>query len=404
MLLKETIKKVVIEQSNYLISEKLIDRELLNSISKSSTKAKIISGIRRCGKSSLLNLILKKNDKFNYFNFEDIRIIDFKIEDFEKLIEVFNEINPECDNFYFDEIQNIAKWEIFIRNLVDKKKNIYITGSNASLLSFELGTKLTGRQIRYELFPFSYKEMLFYTNQNPSLKTFEQYFFDGGFPEFIYEKDILYLQELVKDILYRDIIVRHSIKNDIVIKNIFSFLISNIGKEFSYQKIKNIFGVGSVNTIISYINYLEDSYLLFTVSMFNYSIKKQIINSKKIYAIDSGLIKANSISFSSDLGRILENIVFIEFKRQNYEVFYYKNNVECDFVIRKNNKIELFQVCYDLNTDNIEREKNGLANAMIFFNIDYGVILTYQQEDNFKINNLTIDVIPVWKWLINNKL
>ena len=404
MILKSILSKVVENQRLLLDSKPIIKRNLLSKISQSSSKAKIISGIRRCGKSTLLNIIMKEKPCFHYLNFEDLRIVGFKIDDFERLTEVFDENESDCENYFFDEIQIIEGWEIFIRSFIDRGKNIYITGSNASLLGFELGTKLTGRHIRYELYPFSYSEMLVYTKEIPGINSFERYFKDGGFPEFIKENDIRNHQELLNDILYRDIIVRHSIRSEKVLKNITLFLISNVGKEFSYQNIRKTFNVGSVNTVISFIEYLEDSYLLFSIPKFNFSYKKQITGRKKTYAIDTGFIRSNTVSFSSDLGRILENIVFLELKRNNYTIYYYQNKGECDFVAKNENGFKLFQVCYDLNNDNLEREMNGLKKAMNELKLDYGVILTYNQDDNFKFDNKKIQVISTWKWLKNNEL
>jgi len=402
MILKNRLLEVIVSQKTNLNTTKpLTNRNLFSKINIDSNLAIVISGIRRSGKSTLLWMLMQKIGNFNYFNFEDSRITDFEIADFEKLYELQNELNPNCDYFFFDEIQNIDKWEIFIRTLLDRNKKVYITGSNASLLSYELGTKLTGRNLRYELFPFSYTESLKFKNIEANEFTFQNYINDGGFPEYLIENNIKILQELFNDILYRDIFVRHSIRNTKILKDLTLYLISNVGKEISYNNLKNIFGLGSVNTVISFLEYLENSYLIFLISKFDYSFKKQVVSPKKVYAIDSGLIKSNTVSFSSDLGRILENIIFIELKQRGLEIYFYKEKNECDFIIKEGDKItQLFQVCYNLTEENKSREINGLLEAMKKFNIDEAKILTFNQDDNFIIEDKKIIVESTWKWLI----
>jgi uncharacterized protein len=404
MILENILREIIQSQKSALsLKKKYIQRERATDIDIKSTHAVIISGIRRCGKSTLLLHLIKQVKQSNYFNFEDSRASGFEINDFEKLESIFAEKDKKTDYYFFDEIQNVERWEIFVRNLLDKNKKVFITGSNASLLSRELGTKLTGRHINYELFPFSYKEMLELTKLKPGIDSFQQYLEKGGFPEYLNNPDIKILQELFNDIIARDIVVRHGIRNAREIRDIGLYLLSNSGKEFSYNSLKNIFNMGSVNTIISYLSFLEDSYLLFSVPKFDYSLKKQLVNPKKIYAVDSGLINANSASFSSDLGRILENIVFVALRRRELPIYYFKNNRECDFVVKTRNQItEAYQVCFELNHDNQERELEGLKEALNEFKLKEGVLLTYAQEDTFKLKEITITVLPVWKWLQNH--
>jgi len=402
MISNETLTLTVEnQQEQFERLPELVRRELLSEIPLSVSHAIIISGIRRCGKSTLLQQFSKKIKKFHYFNFEDSRIIGFEVSDFNKLDKIFSARDSEIDYYFFDEIQNIDKWEIYIRSLLDRQKKVYITGSFASLLSRELGTKLTGRNLRYELYPFSFAEFLSFKQIRADLSAFEQYFNLGGIPEFLVFPEIKVLQGLVNDILFRDIIVRHQIRNYEGLQTLTNYLLSNIGKEFSYTKLKSTFGISSVSTIISFIAYLEDCYLLFTVSKFDYSLKKQAVNPKKVYAIDSGLIKANTLSFADDLGRILENIVFVHLKRSNYKVYYFKMTKECDFVVADRDKIiTAIQVCYHLDEENLQRELDGLKEAMIFFNLQNGTILTYNNKDEFVVENKRILVKPVWEWLL----
>jgi uncharacterized protein len=405
MILKDELKKIVESQKgNLSLDKQYIQREKTSEIDMISSHAIIISGIRRCGKSTILLYLMNQVKQCHYFNFEDLKAASFEISDFEKLESIFAEEKKTSDYFFFDEIQNIEQWEKFARDLLDKKKKVFITGSNASLLSKELGTRLTGRHIRYEIFPFSYNEMLQFSKLKPGVGSFAKYLENGGFPEYLADNNIKILQELFNDIIARDIVMRHGIRNIREIRDIGLYLLSNVGKEFSFNGLKKIFNLGSVNTVISYLSFLEDSYLLFTVPKFDFSLKKQIINPKKIYAIDSGLINANSASFSSDFGRILENIVFIALRRKEQQVFYYKNKRECDFVVKVKNQIsEAYQVCYELNSGNQEREIEGLKEALTEFKLTEGKLLTYNQEDVIKTNDFTINILPVWKWLLNQK-
>ncbi|MEW6509179.1 MAG: ATP-binding protein [Bacteroidota bacterium] len=401
MILKETLQEIVNSQISDLVdSNKFAPRKLLNQMQLRTNHALIISGIRRCGKSTLLQQIMNNMKDYHYFNFEDIRATNFEVNDFNKLNEVFVEKNKKCSNYFFDEIQNVEHWERFIRSLLDQKKQIYITGSNASLLSKELGTKLTGRHVRYELFPFSYKEMLLFTNNKVGVESFKEYFANGGFPEYLKQKNTRILQELFNDIITRDIIVRHGIRNYRAVRELALYLLSNVGKEYSYTNLKKDFQLGSVNTVISFVSYFEDSYLLFSIPKFEYSYRKQLVNPKKIYAIDNGIINCNTVSFSKDDGRLLENVVFVELRRQGKNIFYFRGKNECDFVIEEKRKItEAYQVCYQLTEDNKTREINGLMEVLNESGLDKGCILTFNQEDQFKIEGRRIKVIPVWKWM-----
>ncbi len=397
MLLKETIRAIVQLQRGELERRDLgITREALSEIDSKSSHAIILSGIRRCGKSTLLRQLMEKQDKqWYYLNFEDPRLVNFSLADFEKLEQVFEEEWGKSNDFFFDEIQNIPHWERYIRQLLDAGKKVAITGSNASLLSRELGTKLTGRHLTYEIFPFSYTEMLQFTKKKEKIASFQEYFERGGFPEFLRYHNVTMLQELLEDILTRDIIVRHGLKESKTIKELAIYLLTNSGKEFSYNQLAKVFLAGSTNTIVSYISHLEDSYLLFTITKFDYSYKKQLINPKKAYAVDVGLARANSLSFSSDAGRILENIVYLHLRRKYKTIHYYRKSKECDFIIVERGKpTHAIQVCYELTEENKERELAGLREAMSDLKIN-GTIITYNQEDKLG----EIKVIPAWKWM-----
>lgn len=401
MIRKEKLRKIINSQRKWI--KKIpsgTKREILEDIELTGSRALVISGIRRCGKSTLLKQILEKQKEFYYLNLEDPKLEDFEAKDFTKAKDIFENLYGKRGIYFFDEIQNVDEWENFVRFLVDRNKKVVITGSNASLLSRELGSKLTGRHKRIELFPFSYREFLKFHSLKPSKKTYERFLFRGGFPEYLKNDDETYLNELLKDVIMRDIAVRFGIKNTTILEKIAIYLMSHTGKEFSYNSLKNMFKVKSVQSVIDYVSHFRDSYLLFTIPLFSYSYKKQQVNPKKVFSIDNGVSNANSITFSEDKGRMLENSVFLELRKQYKNIFYFQDKNECDFVVKEKNKVsKAFQVCYKLTDNNQDREINGLLEAMEKFELERGHLLTFNEEDDFEKDGKKIIVKPVWKWL-----
>ncbi len=403
MLLKETIRTAVVSQRQELENFDFgIDREFLGRTKTLPKYAFIISGIRRCGKSTFMQQLRKGDHAFYYTNFEDPRLAGFALEDFETLEEVYLDEFGKNSNYYLDEIQAVDRWELFVRKIVDAGKKVVITGSNASLLSRELGTKLTGRHITNEIYPFSYSEFLQARKEKAGSKSFANYLEYGGFPEYLKNNRKETLRQLLNDIIERDIIVRHDVREKSALKILAVYLLSNSSKQISYNKITRTFGLGSVNTSRAFIAYLEDAYLFFTVKMFDYSLKKQVVNPKKVYAVDTGLINAVSINFTPDNGKMLENCVFMGLKRRGNEVYYFKGEKECDFLIKEGGEItEGIQACYELTEKNREREVGGLLEAMNKFKIKKGTVITMNQEDKIVAEGKSIMVIPAWKWILS---
>lgn len=410
-----TLKEIIIQQREMDVVNNLIARDKFNSI-KQMPSVVILSGIRRCGKSTLLKQIRAiNNEKDYYLNFDDERLLHFTKDDFQQLHETFIELYGVQKTFYFDEIQNIKYWEFFIRRLHNEGNKVYITGSNANLLSKELGTHLTGRHIQVELYPFSFKEFLdfnkvkfeqkdFYTTEGKATlkKQFENYFNDGGFPEYLQTKKIEYLKSLYDSILYRDILVRNKIQNEIEIRELGHFVAGNISKPISFNGLKSTINVKHVNTVKNYLKYFEDTYLIFLLARFDYSIKKQIVNPKKLYFIDNALAKNISFRFSEDRGRFLENVVFIVLKRRGHELFYHKIKKECDFLIREKSKItQAIQVTASLENEKTkDREVAGLNEALDTHNLKEGLILTENENFDIDIEDKIIHVRPIYKWLL----
>ena len=402
MISKEILRNVIASQREFLDnSEQGTLREKNKEIEIVDSFALIITGVRRCGKSTLLNQLLKRQKRGYYLNLEDPRLGGFDFSDFNKVEVVMKELYGEGGVYFFDEIQSVLEWERFIRYLVDKKEKIVLTGSNASILSRELGTKLTGRHLSVELFPFSFKEFLSLKKKSPSLNSFEEYLTKGGFPEYIKNENPEVLHELLSDIVMKDIAARFGIKNTTILNKIVIYLISHVGKEFSHNSIKKMFEIKSVKSVIDYITFFENAYLVFILPRFSYSYKQQQVNPKKVYSIDNGFSSNNSTSFSKDYGKMLENLVFLSLRKKYKDIFYFREKNECDFVIKEKDKItQAIQVSFDLNEDNKNREMSGLLEALEKFNLKEGTILTYTQDDEFKIKDKKIKVLPVWKWLL----
>lgn len=412
---KQELKEIVIDQSKRRIGEDLIDRDIYDK-AEETIKNKfiiIISGIRRSGKSTLLNQLREKYLGY-YLNFDDDRLVHFKIEDFQILYEIFLELFGERDYFYFDEIQNIEGWERFVRRLHDENLKIFVTGSNASMLSRELGTHLTGRHLEIPIYPFSFLEYLKFKNieleknwqynthkRVEIKKAFNEYLYLGGFPEYLHSKNKEYLKTLYENILYRDILVHYNLSNEKALKELVYYSASNVSKEISFNRMKKMIGLGSSTTVKEYFAYLENSYLVFLLPKFEYSLKKQIFANKKIYFIDNALALNLGFRISDDKGRLLENLVFTELKRRKNEVYYFSEKGECDFVIKEGNKIiKAIQVCHDFNKDNEKREINGLLESLKKFKLKKGIILTNDQEEEIKIENRLVKIVPVWKFLL----
>jgi len=374
----------------------------------------VVSGIRRSGKSTLLVQFSRKFENFYYVNFDDDRLADFTVKDFQQLMIILQK-KYQSQVIFLDEIQNITGWERFVRRIHDEGYKIFITGSNAKLLSSELATHLTGRYVKIELFPFSFKEFLHlkgiaYEKKSSAIKArvlkyFEIYLKYGGFPEFLKYDDEEFLKRIYDDILYKDLLIRFKVKEIKAFKQLASFLFTNFTKEISYNSLKNTLGFKSGTSVKNYVEFMRESFLVFELYKYDYSLKKQFVSDKKIYVIDNGLRNAVSFYFSEDLGKMLENLVFMELKRRGKEIYYFKDKKECDFLIKEKSKIEgVLQVSKDMQTGaNEGREFDGLVEAMKKFDLKKGTVLTEYDEDSIKKDGFKINIVPIWKWLLDSK-
>ncbi len=401
MILQENFSEIINSQLAYVKSADAgMTREGLSGIRLLKNFAIIISGIRRSGKSTLmLQLLSAQKKKFIFLNFEDTRFAFFEVPDYDRLFKAIQQ--TKITVLYFDEIQVLPKWELFVRQLLDNNYQVVITGSNATMLSLELGTKLTGRHISHELFPFSYTEFLQFTKKKSGEAAVEHYLQTGGFPEYLKTKETLLLNQLLEDILYRDIIVRFNVRDVQAIRKLAVYLLSNIAKPVSANNLKQLFQVKSTATLINYFSYLENSYIVQFLPKFSYSVKQQIRNEKKVYAIDLGMVNQNSLSLSEDKGRKLENMVYLHLRRKFKEIFYYQESRECDFVVTENTKAKaVIQVCYDLTNENKDREIQGLLEAIHFTGLQFGTIVTMNTSDAFVIEGKKISVVKAKDFLM----
>lgn len=431
---KESLKELIVEHKERFLSKKgLIKREAQGTVENYLKHREIvlITGVRRGGKSSLMRLIC--DDLLNkysvsqanilYLNFEDERLIDFSIKDFDVLYEMFMDLEEQIGRKYFflDEIQNVKNWEKWANRLYEfEDVKLFVTGSNISLLGSEVSAAITGRNRQIVNWPFSFREFLsfkgcsiedkgFYLKDKRVIlkRLFREYLRVGGFPEVIKNDDITLLEQYFKDIIYRDVIARYSIRNIREIKELTLFLASNIGTVQSYKNLRDLIGVKSINTVKNYIEELSSVFLFFFIDMFSYSVKKQIYNPSKMYCIDNALSRSISFKFSENLGHIYENLAFLELKRRNENIFYWKSakGKEVDFVTQRGRTIDsAVQVAVSLSDKKtMDREITALLAANNEIKPRRLLILTEDEEGDEIINNVKIRIKPLWKWLLERK-
>lgn len=407
-------------------------RDIINKIISciKGPEAIAFKGVRRSGKSTIMQQIIKellskgaKSTDIMYVNFEEPFFIENKRKNIlEKIYNIYREqINPDRFPYIFlDEIQEIPHWENWVRAKIDlKEAKIFITGSSSKLLSSEISTLLTGRNISFTVYPLNFKEFLEFkglkasknktwilNNKTLIKNLFKEYMKFGGFPEVVLRKNSsvkeILLKQYFEDILYKDIVARHQIRDIETLKNIAYFYLTNMANLVSYNKIKNMLDI-PMDVVRSYSSYLYESFLVKDILKHSFKVKEQLRNPKKIYTIDTGLRNSVSYRFSEDLGRIAENIIFTSLAGEGREIYYYKNSGEIDFVVREGAQInELIQVSMISAEDEKarEREIQSLEDGMKNLNVNKGVLITNDWEENLKIQAGRISAVPIWKWLL----
>lgn len=380
-------------------------RDVLPQLPSVRNFATVVTGVRRSGKSTLLDQWTSENGgNVVSVHFDDLRLASFSSNDFLLLYEIVKE--RKVDTLVLDEVQDIVGWEKFVVGCLDRKLRVMVTGSNAKLLSREFGTKLTGRHLNIELFPFSYPEFLRFTKKRASKSSIDEYLSIGGFPAYVESRQRMVLSELFNDILYRDIVVRYSLKDAAPIKGLATFLLGHVGCRISPSRIKDSVHVASASTILEYFNYLEETYLVQRIPRFAASQKASMSAPKKVYACDTGLVSAIESIDEANLGHKLENLVYLKLRNPDDSIFYFVNDAdgtECDFVIeRRDGTFGAVQVCWELSRDNEEREINGALRAMERFGLKEAVLVTRDQSDLISEGGRIVRVVPAWKWLCGN--
>ncbi len=375
-----------------------VPRELAAGIPSRSAHAIVLTGVRRCGKSILQAQLMKRQKSPFFCNLEDARLYGLSSADFPAFLSVIEELAPRGAAIYLDEVQEVPEWQRLVRSLLDRGRTVCVTGSKASLLGREVGSRLTGRHLSFEVFPFSFGEYVAYTRQRPGPAALGRYLDDGGFPGYLRDRDPRILEELLRDVVERDIAVRRRLREVRHVMNLVLFLFANTGQAFSLQSLTKSLAIPAVAQTSRSVEYLLDSYLLFALPRFSTSFKKRVIAPNKYYAIDNGLRRVVSPQPNPDVGRRLENAVFLALRQEGGPISYAgeKDSWECDFVTDR----EAIQVCAELTPYNREREVKGLLEACRLSGRRRALLLTLNQRDGFVEQGLKIEVKPAWEWLI----
>lgn len=421
-MLKDTVSKQK-QDKERLLSLPYIERTREKDAKKwlSSDLIKVILGPRRAGKS-VFALMLLKERSFAYFNFDDESLPGKEKIDLDELMMELKLAYGETKYILFDEIQNLPNWELFANRLHRAGYNLVLTGSNASLLSKELATHLTGRHIPIEILPFNFAEILKAKQYEVTADTISlpdekakllailnQYMTNGGYPEVV-TKGVDprgYLDVLFDAVLFKDVVKRHKVRFSEQIDNLGSYLINNVSSQYSAKKLANVLGFKSQVTLENYLGYLTEAYLIFSLKRHSTKVGMRLRSSKKTYVVDNGFVTAKAVQHSPNTGKLMENIVFIELVKRgnqpNRELFYYKtrNDREIDFVLKKGYEVvELIQVAYESTNQNVEeREVKALVEAGKELNVAKLSVLTWNEKRTVEKDGMVIQFIPLWEWL-----
>lgn len=392
----------------YLMRRSNQDTDLLLS----SSLIKLITGPRRVGKSTQALLMLRDKN-FAYLNFDNYSLLD--AWDANLVMRMLDDVYPSYEYILLDEVQNLDGWDLWVSELYRLGKNLVITGSNARMLSSEMATVLTGKYLQLEMLPFSLEEFFDWNKLdlhflNPEDKTnslvlADDYLRNGGYPEVVASRQLTrsYLDTLFDSIVWKDVAKRHNVRNVTDLNNLAMYLVSNFCNPVSANDLTTELGFSSVNTTRKYMEYLHEPYLFYYLSRYNNKLKLMKKAPRKVYVVDNGFVTSKAFSLSDNLGRLLENQVFIELVRRGYDVertmFYYRsrNDKEVDFVLRKEAHIErLVQVCYDMSNPKTEkREVDSIVECAGELKCSNLVIVTNNDKRTIEKDGYKIDVVPI---------
>ena len=406
MLLRETLQDILATSHGPVVTGHEVVRHGQPAWNGSmASLALVLTGVRRSGKSTLQGQIRRAIvGPTVTINLEDTRLYGFGPEDF---VTVLSILDADYANaaIYLDEVQEVPEWQRLVRALLDSGRRVCLTGSNASLLGREMGTKLTGRHVSYAVYPFSFREFLDFTGQTADASSLEDYLMRGGFAGALRagpEQGGLLLRELLRDVVHRDIVSRHALRSARPLMTLALHLLAHPGQPLSLQALSKGLGLPSVAQTGRLVEYLQDAWLMLALPRFSASFKQRVTSPPKYYAVDTGLAAANTPNPTPDLGRKLENAVLLTLRRMGAEVTFAAapHEWECDFVTDK----LAVQCCLRLTPENRRRELRGLIQAAALPGSTNPrgrelLVITLDQEDTLTEDEHTIRVIPAWKWL-----
>lgn len=426
---KTKLSKYLIDKKETIKNLKVFPREI--NLPKTKNFIIPLIGPRRAGKSYclydlIINKIKIKDEDFLFMNFEDSELAGITFKEIINGINLHEEIYGKKPEYIFlDEVQNVPNWHIAVKSLFETKRHyIFISGSSSKLLSKEIATSLRGRTLTYTILPLSFKEFLnfrgfelksiYSTTEENKIKNYLRNFLKfGGFPDIVLENQVAdrFFKEYLDLVIFKDIVERYKIKNVFIIRFLMKSLLSSFSKEFSIHSIFNSLKSQNIKiskkTLYNYALYLEDAFFVFFLKKFSFSIKKSELSIPKCYMNDNGLINLLAISFSENIGKLMENVVFLELERRKLaatDFFYWKNpqQEEVDFVVKQGLKVkQLIQVCYDIeDRDTRKREIRALLKASKELKCKNLLVITEDYEAEEKIKGKKIKFMPLWKWLL----
>ena len=432
---KKDLIKTILQSWQEKIPTDVLPRE--TRLPADSGKIITVVGVRRCGKTSVLfdtiNGLLKSGipkERILFFSFDDERL-NLKPGDFDFIVQAYRELHPEIPlkqtYIFFDEIQMADGWEQFVRRIYDSEtKNIFISGSNSKMLATDIATSLRGRTLQYEIFPLSFSEYCEFLKLDKNtlratsipylINAFREFTTKGGFPELVlngYMESAKTLQEYYFVLLYKDIVERYEVKNIPALKYFVTRLLSNLSKPTSINKINNELKSAGYkfdkNLLYSLAEYLENVFFIYRMGRFSREVVLSDFTDKKVFFVDYGMIQALTPSYQDDYGKLFENLVFLWLRRKApflRGLLYYKEKKECDFVLFDRNKpVLLVQACYDFTDPGIrKREIEGLYDASVFFSCRNVLILTFDHEEELKVDKLNMWIIPAWKEMLSSDI
>ncbi len=403
--------------------QRIIDREVQTHWARfmDDPLVKVTMGVRRSGKTVFTHLLLE-GEEYASVNFDDERLAYMDIDGLNDVLEAVYEVYGDFDNLVLDEVQNVQGWELFVNRLQRAGKRVYVTGSNANLLSRELATHLTGRYVQMEIHPFSFREFLRWNDTEPKVTTtrdravakrmLEDYMSTGGFPEVLRNPDLAgtYLHDLYSSILAKDIVARRRVRYVRTFREMALGLISSYSQLITYNKLKKVHGLKSSHTAKDYVGHLVEAYLVHILNKYSPKPKEVLASPKKVYIADTGLIRALALTSSEDRGRIMENIVFLEMARRRaidpaLELYYWRDyqDREVDFVVKRGPRVEaLVQVTYAAEMDEIDkREVRSLLKGRELMRTGELQVITWDVDAIEEVSGNTITYIPLWRWLLD---